>query len=439
MNTPADPTATGPLSRRYKGYLLIVLLALLSWNFVDRLTLGLVLQEVRADLQMTDTQLGLLTGIAFAIFYSLLGIPIARWADRGNRVTIIAASAAVWSLAVALCGFAQSFGQLLAARISVGIGEAGCMPPAQSLIGDSFSREERPRAAAIYSLGAPLSLLIGYFLGGWLNEWLGWRLTFVAISAPSILLALLAWRTLREPRALALRRAVEARPRRSRPEFLRVIGTLWRIPTFRHLVIGFSVLNFFVTGLLQWQPSFFIRSFGMHTGELGTWFAVVYGAFGVVGTWAGGHWASGRANDEMAHLRVCSLVYLVLGTVTPLVYLSRTPYEAFALIAVTALGYYATFGPAIAALQTLVPSEMRATAFALLYLCVNLIGTGLGPLAVGALSEALRTTYGPESLRYALLIMSPGYVWVAWETWRASRTIRGDINAPASASACVLR
>src|SRR5688500_18999239 len=185
---------------RYKQYLLAVLLVVLASNYVDRLALGLLLQDIKVDLSLSDTQLGLLSGIAFALFYSVMGIPIARWADRGNRVLIISATASLWSVMVALCGFAGSFIQLLLIRIGIAVGEAGCIPPAHSLIADHFSRAERPRAVSIYMLGTPISIIIGYFLAGWLNELYGWRATFVILGLPGVAIAALAWLTLREPR-----------------------------------------------------------------------------------------------------------------------------------------------------------------------------------------------------------------------------------------------
>src|SRR5579864_8398962 len=171
-------------SNTYKNYLLVLLMAILVFNFVDRLALGVVLQDIGADLHLTDTQLGLMSGIAFAIFYSVMGVPIARWADRGNRVTII------W-LTTALCGLAGTFVQLLLIRIVVGVGEAGCAPAGHSLIAEHFTRAERPQATAIFALGAPLSIVIGYFMTGWLNQLYGWRVTFIFLGLPGLALAAL--------------------------------------------------------------------------------------------------------------------------------------------------------------------------------------------------------------------------------------------------------
>src|SRR5262245_16277442 len=184
----------------YKRYLLVLLTAIMVCNYVDRLALGLLLQDIKVDLELSDTQLGFLTGIAFAVFYAVMGIPIARWADRGNRVTIIWVTSALWSVAAALCGYAANFVQLLLARIAVGVGEAGCMPASQSLISDYFSRSERPRALSIFMLGIPISVVIGYFAAGWFNELYGWRATYIILGLPAVALALVTGLTLREPR-----------------------------------------------------------------------------------------------------------------------------------------------------------------------------------------------------------------------------------------------
>ena len=187
----------------YKRYALGVLTVIFLFNCVDRVALGIVLEDIKIDLDLTDTQLGLLSGISFALFYSVMGIPIARWADRGNRVTIISVTTFLWSVAVALCGLAGSFVQLLLIRIGVAVGEAGCNPPAFSLMADYFTRAERPRAAAIYAMGGALSFVVGFFGAGWLNELYGWRVTLMVLASPGVVLAALAWFILKEPRYMS--------------------------------------------------------------------------------------------------------------------------------------------------------------------------------------------------------------------------------------------
>jgi MFS transporter, Spinster family, sphingosine-1-phosphate transporter len=420
--------------RAYKNYLLTVLLIILAFNFVDRLALGVVLQDIKVDLDLTDTQLGFLSGIAFALFYSIMGIPIARWADRGNRVAIISLTTALWSAAVALCGAAGSFVQLLLIRVGVAVGEAGCIPPAHSLIADHFTRAERPRAVAIYMLGSPLSIVIGYFGAGWLNEFYGWRTTFVVLGLPGLLIAALAWFTLKEPRRqkLAAQAAdqIPAPSAEPQPTLKEVLSTLWSNVTFRHLVMCFSIAHFFGYGILQWKPAFFIRSFGLETGELGTWFAFIYGIGGVAGTYLGGELASRyAANNESLQLKGLAIAYILFGMVSAGIYLSPNHYWAFGLMIFAAVGGGTTAGPMFATIQTLVPPRMRAMSIATIYLFANLIGMGLGPLAAGILSDTFRPWAGEESLRYALLVLCPGYLWAAWHLWRGSKTVTRDLRA----------
>jgi MFS family permease len=421
-------------TRAYRTYLLIFLMIVLAFNYVDRLALGLLLQDIKTDIKLTDTQLGVLSGIAFALFYSVMGLPIARWADRGNRVTIITVTTALWSVAVAACGMVGSFAQFLSIRIGVAVGEAGCIPPAHSLIADYFGRAERPRAVAIYMLGAPLAMIIGYMGAGWLNELYGWRMTFVLLGLPGIVIALLARFTLREPRsdraaadpALGVTSADATLT--EQPSVKDVCVALWSKPTFRHLLFCFSVVSFFGYGLLQWQPAFFVRSFGLQTGELGSWFALITGGGGLLGTYLGGEWASRRAaGNEGLQLRAIAIMYCTFGAVSACMYLTSDYRLAFVLMGIATVGIYLVTGPLFATIQTLVSARMRAMSIAILYLFANLIGMGFGPLATGMLSDAFRPWAGEESLRYALLVMCPGYVWAAAHLWLASRTVAKDL------------
>jgi MFS family permease len=427
----------------YKSYLLAVLAVILAFNYVDRTILGLALQDIKADLSLSDTQLGFLTGIAFALFYAVMGIPIARWADRGNRKTIIVLTVALWSAAVALCGAAANFLQLVFIRVGVAVGEAGCVPPAHSLIADYFTRAQRPRAVARYMLGGALANVIGYFGAGWLNQLYGWRVTFMLLGLPGLALAVLARFTLREPRQGNSTREVAgtvgiiSQPRSERaalssdhPSLKEVYASLWANRTFRNVLFCLSVSAFFNYGMVQWQPVFLIRSYGLKTGELGTWFAIIYGIGGLLGTYYGGELASRfAANNERLQLKVIAITYSIIAALSAFLYLSPNHYLAFGWMALAAVGGAAANGPLFATIQTLVPDRMRAMSIALIYLVSNLIGMGLGPLAVGVLSDALRPLFAEESLRYALLVMCPGYLWGAWYLWRASKTVARDLEA----------
>ena len=425
----------------HRNYLLNLLLVILAFNLLDRIALGIVLQDIKVDLSLSDTELGLLTGIAFALFYSVMGIPIGRWADRGDRVTIITITTALWSVAVALCGAAGSFVQLMLIRIVVGVGEAGCIPPAHSLIADYFARSERPRAVARYMLGFPLSAVMGYFLAGWLNQFYGWRITFALLGLPGLVLAALAWFTLREPRRgkpsspaadSSTSNSVSAQPDRESvpPSLKEACIALWANTTFRHLLMCWSVMSFFGYGITQWKPTFFIRSFGLQTGEVGTWFAVIYGVTGLLGTYIGGALASRLAvHNEPLQLKAMALAVASFGIISACIYFSPNAYLAFGLLALSLVGIYTIYGPLFATIQTLVPPRMRALSISIIYLIANLIGLGLGPLLAGVLSDGLRPVLGEESLRYALLMLSPGYLWSAWHLSRASKTVASDLEA----------
>lgn len=434
----------------YKHYALGVLTVVVLFNYVDRMALGIVLQDIKTDLHLTDTELGLLSGIAFAVFYSVMGIPIARWADRGNRVTIVAVTTALWSAAVAFSGMATNFVQLLLIRIGVAVGEAGCNPPALSLTAAYFPRAERPRAQAIYAMGGALSFMVGFSCAGWLNELYGWRVTFVVLGAPGLVLAAIAWFTLKEPRQMAdSERAAHLMSMEpsaeSAPSIKEVCSTLWANATFRCLLLYISVDYFFGYGIAQWQPTFFIRSFKLETGEIGLWMAVSWGLGGLLGTYLGGYWASRyAANNERLQLQVIAIVIALSTVIGGFVYRTSSPYAAFALISVFIILQYSVFGSLYATIQTLVRERMRAVAFAFIYLIANLVGLGFGPLAVGTLSDALQPWAGSESLRFALLILAPGYFCCAWLAWRASKTVmhdlaaaRADLNEEARISAVV--
>lgn len=432
---------------RAKSAVLALLLPILAFNYTDGQVLALVLQSVKTDLHLTDTQLGFLSGLAFATFYAAMGIPIARLADRGNRVAIISATTAIWSMFAMACGAATSFLQLFLVRVGVAVGEAGCLPPAQSLLADYFSRAERARAFAIYALGSPLSVVLGGFAAGWINEYFGWRKTFVILGAPGIVLALLAWLLLRDPRRLVQRVPVTESPSQctiapvseaaragspglpQRRAFMDVARVLARTITFRHLLIAYTALNFCAYGTFQWLPSFFIRTHGMTTGELGTWQLLIWAVVGTCATYAGGAIVHRVApTDERRQLRLISLSVMVFCALTILVYLASRRYVALGTLMLAAPFYTGIFGPMLAVNQSVVPENMRATAAALTLFFANLIGMGLGGFTVGLLSDALTPAFGHDSLRYSLLVLSPVWLWCAFEFWRASHTVASDIE-----------
>jgi MFS family permease len=440
----------------YRRYLLAVLSLVLAFTYVDRLALGLVLQNVKLALHLSDTELGLLTGIAFAFFYSIMGIPIARWIDRGNRITVLWLAAAVWGLMVALSGRATNFLELMLARSGVAAGEAACAPAANSLIPDYFSRAERARAGGIYLMGGSLSLVIGFFAAGWLNQFFGWRTMFAILGLPGLVLAVLVRTTLTEPRRESgvahyprdLVAVTPADPGEIQPVTTRhgcdhspaahltvweVCRSLWGIATFRRLLIGSSVTSFFSFGIGAWLPTYFVRSYGFNSGTLGTWFTVVYGLPSVLGIYVGGEWASQwAAGKERIQLLAVASLHVVFGIIWSFVFLAHTAYVAFALMAVGTVLINLTYAPLFSINQTLVPARMRGISVAGTSFLSNLIGMGLGPLAAGALSQALQRYFGQESLRYSLFVLNVCCLWQIWYVWQASKTVHSDLDAARS-------
>lgn len=413
--------------QRRKYYVLIVLTLIGLFGAVDKVALAILLQDIKLEFDLSDTQLGLMTGITFAIFYALMGIPIARWADRGNRITIISLATALWSTGIALCGVATNFVQLLSIRIGVAIGEAGVLPPSFSLLADYFPRSERARAISVYGLAGTASSILG-FAAGWLNEYYGWRITLIVLAVPGLLLALLARLTIRETRATA--EAGVSLPRDTQPSLWTVLRILRANPSFLHMLMFLSVVIFFTYGTGQWMPIFFYRSFEFSTAQVGGWFAVVYTTGGLFGALAGGEFCTRfAANNEKLQLKTTSAALAICALVSVGIYLSPSPYVSLALMGVMMFGFGAVSGPLIASIQGVVPDNMRAIAFALAYLVANLIGMGVGPLAAGVLSDAFQRWLGSESVRFALLALSPGYLWAAWHAWRASVTVANDMAA----------
>lgn len=424
-------------SHSQRRYLLAILTLVLAFNYVDRYALGLVQEDIKHELALSDSQIGFMSGFAFALFYAVMGIPIARWADTGNRVRIIWVTTLLWSVAAAFCGMVTSFAQLLVARVAVAVGEAGCLPPAHSLISDYFKREGRARAVAIFMLGGPISLVIGFFAAGWINELYGWRVTFMTLACPGVALALAVALTLRDPRFRGLTDASNSgaggaamgAEQNPSPSWRTVYAALRNNRTFRHLLFCFAVLHFFGSGIGQWQPTFFIRSYGLSTGTLGTLFALTFGLAGLVGTYVGGELASRfAANNERVQLRSIAIACAAFSLFSALIYLSPAYPKAFGFLAIAAFGGAAINGPMFATIQNVVPAPMRAVSIAIIYLFANLIGMGLGPLAAGALSDLFRPAVGEESLRYALLCLCPGYLWAGWHCWQAARSVGPDLD-----------
>lgn len=386
-----NPSVASPESPRYtrgyKRWVLWVLLIVYILNFVDRTILNTLGQAIKQDLLLTDLQLGLLTGLTFALLYTVMGIPIARIAERRSRVMIISLSVAVWSLMTALCGVAANYVQLLLCRVGVGIGEAGCTPPAQSLISDYFPAEQRASALSIYSLGIPLGGLIGAVAGGWIAEEFHWRTAFLVIGLPGVAIAVLTALTVKEPpRGHS---EVGGKPFSGPiPTLSDVIRKLWRKPTFLHLCAGITLVSFVGYGNGGFTHPYFVRRFQLGYAEAAIIFGLIGGLSAAVGTLVGGFVTDRLARRDKRWYVWTPAIGLSLAAVISLIAFTRDDWITTAvLLTLPGIFSYTYLAPTFALTHNMVEPRMRATATAVLFFVLNLIALGFGPVFVGFLSD----------------------------------------------------
>ncbi len=418
----------------YRKYALGILLVGYIINFIDRSILSLLLEPIKIDLVLTDSQLGFLGGLAFAVFYTFLGIPIAALADRRSRVKILAISMVIWSAMTAICGLANNFLTLLLARIGVGIGEAGASPPSHSLISDYFPIETRATALSIYALGIPLGTMIGNFVGGWGADTIGWRYTFFLVGVPGIIFALIVWFTLREPpRGMSdiklSQRSKTPIKTAPPPPIKTVFKLLWSKTSFRHLAFAAGLHAFVSYGAGTWNAPFFIRIHEMSLTDIGSILALVAGV-GAIGTFFGGYISdklSDRTDDKRWYFWVPGIATLVMVPFQLIAYLYGGMWAVVASLMIVAILGSAYLGPSFAMTQALVSLRMRAVASAILLFVLNLIGMGLGPYLVGVLSDILTPDFGIYSIRYAMCAAVLVNVWAAFHYFIGARTMRSDL------------
>jgi predicted MFS family arabinose efflux permease len=379
-----------------------LLVAAYTLNFIDRQIAGILAEPIKHDLNLTDSQLGWLGGTAFAIFYTVLAIPIARLADRSDRSIILTAGLALWSLATAVCGLAQNFAQMFLARMSVGIGEAAGVAPAYSLISDLYPAERRARAMALFSLGIPLGSALGVVFGGLIAARVDWRVAFITLGMAGLLFAPAYKLGVRDPGHAS---------HGATPSFREVFAIVARKPSFWLMSIATGVGSLIAYGLAFWIPSFLARSFELGLVDR----SLIYGSIVLVGGVAG-VWLGGLIGDRLKGFRpsayaLVPMVTYALCLPAFLLAFSSHSVVATALILVipTALSL-AWLGPVISAITGLVPPHMRATVSAMYLFILNLIGLGLGTLVVGAISDALSATYGTEALRYSAMVTTGLYL-----------------------------
>ena len=399
------PAAAAPRIRAGARFALFLLLVVYVLNYVDRQVLSILLEPIRRELKLSDTQLGLLSGLGFALFYAAAGLPIARLADKASRKWIITGSLALWSGATAICGLAASFPQLLAARMGVAIGEAGAGPAGHSMIADLFPHGRRGTAMAVFSCGIPIGILVGLLAGGWLNQAFDWRTAFVVVGLPGVLLAGVVALLLKEPARSEAHQTAGAQSWRE------AFGVLMKIPAYNLLVAASALHAFTSYGALQWNPAFMIRVHHLTTKEAGLALGLISGVTGVVGTLAGGWFADllGRRDNRW----YAWLPAAMIGLRAPLfitAYFAPTPGLAIACLILPGFLGNSFTGPVYATIQSLAPTRTRAIASAWMLFVISLVGFGLGPLAIGMASDALTPAFGTRGLGYAISIAAIGEI-----------------------------
>lgn len=413
----------------YRTYILLFLTLIYVTNFADRMLLSILLPYIREDPRFAITyfEAGLLSGTAFAIFYATLGIPIAMWADRGSRKLILTLSVTIWSVMTAVCGFAANTIQLLAARVGVGVGEAGGGPPSQSIISDLYPVEKRATAMAFFSLGVPIGIMLASFGGGAIAERYGWPYAFFMLGVPGLILALLFYITVREP-PRGMSNPAGAPAMGAAPPLLQVWKFMWSQRAMRHLIVGATVVTFTGYSFVSLLPLFLVKSVGMPTSEVSTYVGLMLGIAGGLGTFGGGVIAQKLANRDIRWMSWTIGLMVGLGVICGLpVYLSYERAVILTAIAVPAFLGSAYIGVTFAMAQGLVGVKMRAVTAAVVLFIINLIGYGAGPAFTGWLADLLEPSYGQHALKIALLAVGLLNLWSAYHYWRCGHYLKDDM------------
>lgn len=440
------PHAPVPLvSAAYRRYALWLLLLVYVVNFIDRQVVNILAEPIKNELHLADWQLGLLSGFAFGIVYTVLGFPLARAADRHHRGYIIASSLAAWSVFTGACGLAQNFTQIVAARAGVGIGEAGCTPTSHALIADYTPREKRASALAFYAMGTPIGSLLGLAIGGAMSDYFGWRKAFLVAALPGLILAALCAITLKEPRrrlSLAAQAAATASGA-ALSTFSETFRYLAKKRAFWLLAWGAGIRAFLGYGHAVFAPSFFYRCHGPQIVQLAHMFhlrpqsfvglalGLMAGVTGTLGSWVGGQIADRwGARDLRVYGSLPAIAVLISVPVALVIY--TTPSAALALGLLSISGFVGTlwYGPVYASAQGMVPQRMRAMSASIMLFVINFLGLVLGALCIGALSDVMNKAahLGPaEGVRWALILSIIGGAISAPLFWLARKTVREEI------------
>jgi MFS family permease len=410
-----------------RPYLLSILTALSAFNFLDQQLMSILLEPVRHEFRLTDIELGLLSGVAFAALYTMLSIPAGLWAVNHSRRNLITLAALIWGLMTAACGFAQSFAQLIFFRIGVGIGEAGGLPPSQAWVSDLYKPGERATALAILAAGVNIGAFFAFLVGGSVGHRYGWRIAFVLAGMPPLLLALLLRVTVKEQWVST---AAMARDSGS----LYMLGTtlrqMWTDLVLRQILLAAILAMTVGYGAIAWLPSYLVRSHHLNIAQAGAYLAVVIGLGGAVGSWLGGHISDRlRAVDVRWSLWFVAIVFVIARPFAMAFYWVDDTTFALALFVLPAAVGAIHIGPSVAVLHERVDAPLRPLASAVFLMVLTLVGMGAGPLAVGAMSDLVFAHYGEDSLRYALFVWQLVGLWAAVHFYFAGDKLRSDAAA----------
>ena len=414
----AVPTASLPLPGHRTTLTLLMLAYTLS--MCDRMILSILFPDIKAEFGLTDTQLGFLGGISFALFYATMGLPIAKLSDQYSRKRIIIASLIIFSIMTALGGMATGFISLLVFRIGVGIGEAGVNPASHSIIADYFPPQRRAFAMAILMLGGSFGMMFGFVGGGFIAEAYNWRIALVSVGVPGLLLAVVMARSLREPG----RGTYEIETPPPPPPIRTTAATMWANPAMRHLIAGGIAVGLMGYGFTQWLPTFFMRTHDLSQSQTGMLMAGVFGISGAIGALAAGKWFDRLSTRGFQHgMRMLAIVPFFTGPFFIMGLLADDLTTAILLFIIPGFAGNYAIGPTIAMVQTLSPVHMRAVSSAIKMLCLNLIGMGLGPLLVGVLSDLLTPEHGEDALSVALAFFTLVGLWGTVHFWLCGRAL----------------
>ena len=415
-------------SDNYKWCALALLFLMYVVNIIDRHIINILIEPIKADLALGDAQAGFITGLAFALFYTVMGVPIAMLADRYHRTRLICLCSALWSLATAASGAASSYAGMAAARMAVGVGEAGLTPTANSLIGDLFEPRHRGKALGIYISAVSVGTMLAGLLGGWLEHRLGWRMTFIILGIIGLVLTLIFRFTFREPQRGALDDAA-SQPQQRSYTLVETVRYLLRKRSCRYFFPAFALVGFVGAAINNWTPAFFMRSHEMNLMQMAASVGAIFGAGGALGMIGGGLLADHFSTRNVAsYLKVPAIAVLVRLPLYFGVYLVSDSTPALLLLVVPVTVAAIIVPPVLALLQRLVKNNMRAVAVAVFLVVVHLIGMGFGPLLVGVISDALHPIAGPDSLRYALMSIIPLNLVAVLLFWRGARYVDADLG-----------